>query len=109
MTGGPTSGDLASAGRLRGAHLHTVGFHVTDLHATPACYRLLGLVVPEADGAPVVAATVTGAAGTDLTLTWATAAVLQQLDPDRLAVLTDPDGNRVACTAPLSRTTAQES
>jgi catechol 2,3-dioxygenase-like lactoylglutathione lyase family enzyme len=135
---------------VSGAHLHSVGFHVTDLDATTAFYRLLGLAVPSADGAPVAAATVPGPVGTDLTLTWGTSAVLQDLDPGRVAdptlrvqveigyddpaavddawrtataaghpgirepfdtpwgvrfaVLTDPDGNRVACTAPLAAT-----
>jgi len=139
---------------MSGAHLHSVGFHVTDLHATTDFYRLLGLTVPAADDAPVAAASVGGPAGTDLTLTRAITPVLQQLDPGRIAdstlrvqveidydnpgavdaawrtatdaghpgvvepfdtpwgvrfaVLTDPDGNRVACTAALVPTTAQD-
>lgn len=138
---------------MSGAHLHSVGFHVSDLHATTAFYRLLGLAVP-ADDTPVAAASVAGPVGTDLTLTWASTPVLQQLDPGRVAdptlrvqveigyddaaavdtawrtatdaghrgviepfdtpwgvrfaVLSDPDGNRVACTAALAPTTAQE-
>ncbi len=148
------SATTPSGGPLSGAHLHSVGLLVTDLRATTAFYRLLGLTVPAVDDAPVAAASVTGAVGTDLTLTWATSAVLQPLDPRRItdptlriqieigyhtstdvdtawrtataaghtgavepfdtpwgvrfAILSDPDGNRVACTAPLTAPTPQE-
>ena len=133
---------------MTGAHLHSVGFHVDDLAATTAFYRLLGLTVPATAEAPVAAATASSPADTALTLTWATTPALQPLDPDRVtdptlrvqieigydtpagvddawhaataaghpgavapfdapwgvrfAVLNDPDGNRVACTAPLA-------
>jgi len=47
---------------MSGAHLHSVGLHVSDLGATASFYRLLGLRVPD-DQAPVVAVAVPHPAG----------------------------------------------
>ena len=71
---------------MSGAHLHSVGLHVSDLGATASFYRLLGLRVPD-DQAPVVAVAVPSPESAKVTPTWVTTAVLQALDPVRV---TDP-------------------